>query len=248
MSVPRLLAFDVESATISDEFLSPFLHDDIGITCAATLDTTTLLTWHGLEDGNPAPRMIREEAGYLVNYLLHCVRQGFHIVTWNGSGYDFPLLAQTSGRYDDCAFINRNHIDMMYLVVSTNGHRLGIKAPAKALGFQKGTKDVASGGSAPQMWADGEYEKVLEYVAQDAILTYQVAEALFSQWGFPWISSKGRSQHFYLPSDKDSSDISALSVEAVMKWPDPRKPKWMDRIERRGRYTDWMASWPSREE
>src|SRR5688500_17170078 len=102
----KYLAFDIETTKVQAtdaqnwKALRP-----LGISCAATFATESgkPLLWHGVTKGNrPSSRMSRQEVVELVEYLLAQVRHGHTIVTWNGVGFDFDILAEESGMRDDC--------------------------------------------------------------------------------------------------------------------------------------------------
>ena len=46
--------------------------------------------------------MSRQEAAGLVRYLATQVAQGYTVVTWNGVGFDFDVLAEESGMLEEC--------------------------------------------------------------------------------------------------------------------------------------------------
>src|SRR5208283_2219398 len=91
----KYLAFDIETAkTGGDEWRSC---RPLGIACVATLlsDCTEPILWHGGTDRkSPADRMNRKEAGGLVKYLADQVAKNYTILTWNGVGFDFEVLAE----------------------------------------------------------------------------------------------------------------------------------------------------------
>jgi hypothetical protein len=50
--------------------------------------------WHGGDRTLPADRMSREETAALVRYLSEKVEHGYTLLTWNGVGFDFDVLAE----------------------------------------------------------------------------------------------------------------------------------------------------------
>ena len=73
--------------------------------------------------------MDREELALMVRQLA--ALQGFTIVTWNGLGFDFDVLAEESGLPRECAETGLDHVDMMFHVLCKLGHPLGLDAAAR---------------------------------------------------------------------------------------------------------------------
>src|SRR5581483_11809905 len=81
----------------------------LGITCAA------LASRDGPEPRffQGVPQMSREECVALVQELKRLASEGYTLVTWNGTGFDFAVLARESGLSKDCAELALAHIDLM---------------------------------------------------------------------------------------------------------------------------------------
>ena len=154
----------------------------LGISCAATACSNSAFEYvthyHKDENGEPAEgAMTPEEVGELVDRLLYMDEQGYTIVTWNGLGFDFDVLAEESGRWQECRDLALRHVDMMFHFLCRKGFPLGLNTAAHGLGLPGKTEGM-HGDLAPVMWAKSldDRKKVLEYVAQDAVTTLQVAE------------------------------------------------------------------------
>ena len=119
----KYLAFDIETAKTTEEESDWRSCRPLGISCAATLGGTDgLVLWHGGADRNsPADRMSREETAKLVHYLAAAVENGCTIVTWNGLGFDFDILAEESGMLAECRRLAIGHVDMMFHVLCRLG-------------------------------------------------------------------------------------------------------------------------------
>ena len=107
----KYLAFDIETAKLPDgdwRSCRP-----LGISCAATLlgDDKEPTLWHG------GDRLTRQETAALVQYLSEQVAQGCTVVTWNGLGFDFDVLAEESGLLEQCRTLALGHVDMMFHVL-----------------------------------------------------------------------------------------------------------------------------------
>ena len=102
----KYLAFDIETAKTTDAGTDWRSCRPLGISCAATLlaDSNELRLWHGGKDrNNPSDRMSPQDAGELVEYLATQAENGYTIVTWNGLGFDFDILAEESGMLEQCS-------------------------------------------------------------------------------------------------------------------------------------------------
>ena len=116
----KYLAFDIEIAKVQSADERDWkAQRPLGISCAATLATgaSEPVLWHGVtKDNRPASQMCQQEAVKLVEYLANQVRHGYTIVTWNGVGFDFDILAEESGMFVECRRLARDHVDMMFHV------------------------------------------------------------------------------------------------------------------------------------
>lgn len=235
----RFLAFDIEIAALIPEGETDWkAHRPLGITCAAlawTGESTPFAQVYYGDKGrsifDPAPRMSRQECQYLVADLERATKDGYTILTWNGCSFDFDVLAEESGIHAECRELAMNHVDMMLQVHCLKGFPLGLDAVSKGLGLAGKTEGM-NGALAPQMWADGEYSKVLEYVQQDVRSTLEVALAVEKRCGLSWISKSGRANHLAIPK--------WLTVAEALQLPEPNT-SWMSDPMPRSRFTEWMA-------
>ena len=86
-----------------------------GITVAATLtggDEPRLWYEQSAEGQATGEVLSRERAGTLVRYLADAVQTRQTVVTWNGAGFDFRVLAHASGWVDECIELAWAHLDM----------------------------------------------------------------------------------------------------------------------------------------
>jgi len=153
-----LLAFDLEIAKIIPDGTEDWSqYRPYGISVAATLtDDGGLRLWHGGPgpDGNPWPQMSSMQAQVFVRYLLRMVGQGYTIVTWNGLGFDFDVLAEESGLYEECKALALGHIDPMFHLFCEKGFPLSLNKAAHGMGLQGKTEGM-NGALAPVLWAEG---------------------------------------------------------------------------------------------
>lgn len=233
----RYLAVDIEIAAIFPNDSSDWKsHRPLGITCAALAwqgsDGIETHALYGSSIGHsvPAPRMTIEECRGLVRDLRHLVDRGHTLLTWNGLGFDFDILAEESGMHAECVELALNHTDMMFQILCLKGFPLGLDAVAKGLGLVGKTEGM-SGTKAPEMWAYGEHAKVLEYVQQDVRTTLEVALAVEEQGGFSWIAKSGR---------RNQLDIKQwLTVRDALLIPEPDQ-SWMSNPMLRSSFVEWM--------
>ncbi|OGQ82363.1 MAG: hypothetical protein A3F90_05645 [Deltaproteobacteria bacterium RIFCSPLOWO2_12_FULL_60_19] len=231
----KYIAFDIETAKILPKDVEDLLaHRPLGITCAATLAADqgeARLFYSKSADDSPSARMNRDDLSKFVDFLLARTDEGYTIVTLNGLGFDFDVLAEESGRQDDCKRLALGHVDMMFHVFCGKGFGVGLNAAAKAIGLSK-PADM-DGSIAPQLWQDGKHDRVLDYVAQDCKITLAVAVASEKQRAFRWITKRGTTAGFDIPS-------GWLTVRDAMKLPLP-DTSWMDNPWPRSKFTLWLG-------
>ena len=231
----KYLAFDIETAKIlPDNSGSLFDHRPLGITCAATWcnDMPTADTFHSKsEDGTPIPQMTVQDLTTFIGHLKNKVDAGYTVLTHNGLGFDFDILAEESGQVEDCRDLALGHIDMMFHFFCGKGFPIGLNAAAQAIGASK--PENVDGSLAPQLWRDGDHQTVLDYVAQDCRLTLDIAEASDRTKTISWITKKGSRSSFGLPD-------GWLTVREVLELPLP-DTSWMDNAWPRSKFTDWLG-------
>ena len=233
----RYLAFDIETAKeIPGEDFNWRPHRPLGITCAATLtsDSNELRLWHGNpSDGEPAPRMSRDDTLRVVEFLSKMAKDGFTILTWNGVGFDLDILAEESGAAAACQECALAHVDMMFHALCTLGYPVGLDKAAQGMGLP-GKPAGMSGLQAPRLWADKRYDEVLAYVSGDARTTIQVAQATESQSRMDWITRKGTKSTMPLPK-------GWLTVREALGLPEP-DTSWMPNPLKRSSFTSWLPA------
>jgi hypothetical protein len=136
----------------------------LGITCASlasSADTETERRVYipdnlmKLDSDDPALReMDAQAARVLAQSILDLHTAGALIVTWNGLGFDFPVLARAC---DDpqwtrkLAQVALDHCDMGFAMLCSHGYMVGLNTAAKAFGLAGKTEGM-SGGLAPLLW------------------------------------------------------------------------------------------------
>jgi len=230
------LAFDIETAkdVPGDDFnWRPYR--PLGISCAATLasDIGQPLLWYGkTRDGLPAERMSQEDAQGLVQYLAKMAAQGYRILTWNGLGFDFDILAEESNAAAGCRECALRHVDMMFHVFCSLGYPVGLEKAAQGMGVP-GKPPGMSGVKAPKLWAEGHYQEVLDYVAQDVRTALEIARTGEKRRRFEWITRKGTKNSLPLTN-------GWLTVQEALRLPEP-DTSWMSKPLSRREFTAWMS-------
>jgi hypothetical protein len=240
------IAFDVEIAKPVPDGPDILVHRP-GIACAAL----------AREGGEPASilfdpsaspelfdaksrTMSRDGAMLILAALEEAAGRGDTLVTWNGAGFDFRLLADETGRHADCARLAMASVDMMFQVLCERGHPLSLDAALKGAGLPPKMDQVTlrsgeavhiSGVEAPQHWQAGEYAAVAAYCAADAERTVALAAACQRSRRLAWISQKGRPNEIYLRT-------GWLTVEQCLALPLP-DTSWMTRPMRREDVIAW---------
>ena len=231
----KYLAFDIEIAKV----LPPGVYDlkdhrPLGITCAATYigEGQPKLWYEQNPDGGVAPQMTQEQLVSLVAYLEEMVEAGYTLLTWNGCGFDFDILAEESGQVQRCRKLAWNHLDMMFHFFCITGFPLSLDKAAKGMGLP-GKLAGMSGELAPRYWAEGKWAIVLEYVAQDVRTTMDVAKAAENMEELRWINNKG------IPSAVSLAG-GWLPVSEAVKLPLP-DTSWMRTAWHRQKFVGWIT-------
>jgi hypothetical protein len=211
------VAFDMEIATPVPDGTDLLLHRP-GIACAALA-----------REGDAQP-------------LGAAVDRGETIVTWNGAGFDFRLLADETGRHSDCTRLALNSVDMMFQVLCDRGHPLaldsalrGMELPSKVheVTLGDGQRVHIDGVDAPRLWQEGEYRAVMDYCAGDVSRTLALAVACQQRQRLAWFSQRGRRNELRVGP-------RWLTVKECLALPVP-DTSWMDRPILREGVVAWMG-------
>ena len=232
----KYLAFDIEIVKRLPEGERDWKTSrPLGITCAATLagDADEPSLWYGRTgDDHPADRMSQPDAMNLVRYLAKMADDGYTILTWNGLGFDFDILAEESKVEEECKRLALDHVDMMFHVFCTLGYPIALDRAAKGMGLAGKPKGM-SGALAPRLWAEGKRQKVLDYVAQDARTTLELAQICEKRGHLHWITRRGSTGKMALPS-------GWVTVHEALKLPQP-DTSWMSDPWPRSKFSAWLG-------
>ena len=187
-----LMSLHLEIATETKGIQSMPPTPPLGITCVAAWTEGTaepVLWWAGQADGTHTPRMSHIEARSVLQHIA-ATSLTHRIVTWNGAGFDLPVLGAEAYDIPSASAIALNHIDMMLHILALKGCPIGLNAVAKGMDFS-GKSDDTQGADAPRLWAEGHFDQVIQYCAQDARTTLDIALAGEDQELLKWQSLSG---------------------------------------------------------
>ena len=230
----RYMALDIETTREFSQEDDWHDHRPVGIACAAIhSEETGTITWFSADDsGEIANQMTREDLELMVLQLRSLQRdQGYTLVTWNGLGFDFDVIAEESGLQDACRELALDHVDMMFHVFCKRGYPIGLSAAAAGMEVEGKTEGM-DGEKAVRMWLDGEREDVIEYCGQDTVSTLQVALAAETTGSLRWKSQSGRNQSMTMRA-------GWLTVRQALKTPQP-DTSWMTDPMPRAQFTSWL--------
>lgn len=177
--------------------------------------------------------MSQKDAQGLVQYLSNMAAQGFRILTWNGLGFDFDILAEESHSSASCKECALGHVDMMFHVFCFLGYPVALDKAAQGMGLP-GKPPGMSGFKAPKLWAQGHFKEVLAYVAQDVQTAMRIAQACEQRRIFEWITRKGTKNSMPLTS-------GWLTVREALRLPEP-DTSWMSAPLSRREFTAWLSA------
>lgn len=233
----KYLAFDIEIAQLLPEDETDWkAHRPLGITCAAAASNDGgIWNWYARKppDDRFTDRMRKEVCSYMVWDLMKLVANGgYTIVTWNGLGFDFDILAEESGMYDQCAELALSHIDLMFHFFCSKGYPLGLDAASKGMGLIGKTEGI-DGSEAPILWAKEKYHKVLDYVTQDVKTTLALALLVEGKGHLEWTARSGKANEWLC--DK------WLTVKEARMLPEPHTA-WMTDPWTRSKFYGWLEN------
>ena len=185
------------------------------------------MLWHG------GDRMSQEEAAALVRYLEDRTREGCTLLTWNGLGFDFDILAEESHMLAECRRLAADHVDMMFHAFCQLGHGVGLDAAARGMGLP-GKLEGMKGADAPVLWAEGKREEVLGYVTQDVRTSMDLARVCETRGELRWVARSGKVRTMRLLE-------GWLTVKEALELPEPNT-SWMSfEAWSREKFTGWMS-------
>jgi len=234
----KLISFDLEISKILPEFSGNlFEYAPLGISCAA-VSHDEVRFWQGV------PQLSKEKSQSMVKDLMAYASAGHTFVTWNGCGFDFRVLAQESGMFEECGELALHHIDMMLLVTFTKGWFLGLDKALMGANIAGKVHEVTlangdiltnmDGGMAPDLWAKEEYDAVLTYLRGDVEQTLALAKVVQESKRIRWTSERGKPQSASVPH--------LITVKECFDIPEP-DTSWMSNPPKRENFVSWIPDW-----
>jgi hypothetical protein len=230
----KMVSFDIEIAKdLPEDFDSFKNYRPLGISCAAMITHDEKVTrWYGgKQKGTFSDRMSTDEAIEMVDYLWDLHQDGYQIYTWNGLGFDFDILYEESGWDERCKKLARTHVDMMFHFFCIKGYAISLDKAARGMGLGGKTEGM-NGALAPKLWREGQYQQVLEYVAQDARVSLELAKLCESELKVRWTSNRGFKQECPLSG-------GWLTVDQALELPEA-DTSWMSTPWPRSKFTGWL--------
>lgn len=232
------VAFDIETAKVLPESVTDLMdYRPLGIACAAAVvaGREEPIVWHGANGGRPAAQMSQAEVRSMIEQFAAWADEGYTLLSWNGLGFDFNVLAEESGLTEECARIALDHVDMMFHVVCELGYPVGLGKAAEGLGLP-GKCGGITGCDAPLMWAQGRCAEVVEYNVQDSRLALTIALEADRRGELLWITRRGTTGRMPLGQ-------GWYSVRQALQIPRP-DTSWMTDPPTREEFTAWLPSDP----
>lgn len=166
--------------------------EDIHISCASTLlySETEANVWFDTDiNGHICDHLSRQTVDAFFKYLHELALEGFLIVTWGGTAYDFRMLAKevSVDLKSDVIQMCLDHYDIPFCSGTSIGMMMGLSAAAKALDLND--KSVLSS-TIPELWVN-DRQLVLNHVANDSYLTLCITNHILNANTLPWITGKG---------------------------------------------------------
>lgn len=237
----KLASFDLEIAKMV-EGNDWHAQRPLGISCAAIalidteLATDDEIAYQTFTSAPGESAMTQQGAVRVVAELKRLADDGYTLLTVNGLGFDFLVLAEESGLWRECAELALNaHCDMMLMSVCRLGWPVGLDALAKGMGVQGKLHDVTlkdgsaisdmNGAKAPEMWQNDEREAVLAYLRDDVRSTLEIALQGIVHNGLYWRSRNGRQWHVNLERGQ-SGQVAFPTAAECLTWP-RRDTSWM---------------------
>lgn len=227
-------------ATFDLEIAEPLTDDNKytgqPISCAA------IATSEGVKFYQNWPHMKQVDCDTLLADIITLNAQGYSLVTWNGCGFDFKVLAHQSGMPNEVMFENREHIDLMFHIMCVKGYPVALDKVLTMIGGSKQHVVTLKSGEqiremsgkfAPELWQAGETEAVLSYLREDVVQLLKLTEAVDRLHEISWPSKKsGQKQTIKMDE--------FLTVDECLALPLP-DTSWMTGTQlTRETFTGWM--------
>ena len=239
-----ITSFDLETAIpIPIGAGDPFRAGPLGISVAGfTSHVNREIYTH------PNGKMSRIASQALVYNMKDMSDNGYVFFTWNGTAFDFRVLAQESGMFEEVIELALGHCDMMMMVSLQTGEFVGLDRALAGNNLEGKRKTVIlrdgtvipnmNGHLFPTLWAQKEYGACLDYFVRDIDAEYELAREIIQKREVfyrtkPDVEAKPR-----LISELTSVPLVTIpTVRDMWEWPEPN----LDGIEHPARRTELVA-------
>ena len=183
----KYAAFDLEIVKDMTGVSDWWSATPLGVSCVAVAmsDSDNAIVWSGY------PQLGATGLRCAVVGLCDLTDDGYTLVGFNSLGFDLRLLALESGKHDECKELASNHIDMFFHLFCELGYAPGLDKLCEGMGTPRKTKGV-DGAKAPELWAKGEHNAVIDYCVQDVRSTVALFLAAEERGGVQWTSKSGK--------------------------------------------------------
>jgi hypothetical protein len=171
------------------------------------------------------------EISGLLEYLSRQTENGCTILTWNGVGFDFDVLAEESDDSKRCRQLANDHVDMMFYVLCRLGYGIALDSAARGMGVESKLQGLNSALS-PVLWTKRKHEEVFQYVGQDVRTTLNLAKLCEARGFLSWLTRSGRLRNLPIPK-------GWLTVKQARNLPEPANA-WYFSQWNRNKFTGWM--------
>ena len=203
----------------------------LGIACATAYADNKYWVWAENDSNGAYKDQLSVEAAQELVHDLQTLAQEYTIVTWNGAGFDWPIIAQESNELEACKELALNHVDMMLQLMCVKGYPVSLASACTTMGMPSKTEGV-NGSMVNEMWANGQREQIIQYCIQDSYITATLANMCQRMNNLQWTSKRGTLQTLMLPD-------GWLSVENALQLPLP-DTSWMTEPLTRQSFVNWL--------
>jgi uncharacterized protein YprB with RNaseH-like and TPR domain len=169
----------------------------------------------------------------LVEYMETNGDMGRNVVSYNGSSFDFQLLATQSksaelkARIYDLA---KNHVDLHLACIVARGHRMKMDGLAKA---SLGTQKSGTGANAVRLWEEKKYNELFSYCRKDVEILRDLFDLAKLENSLQFESARGNL------IDVDTTGLLEQTAFALSNQA-PHKESWMTDNAGLAKVLDWL--------
>jgi len=242
----RFLSFDLEIAkTLPNDNDLWDAYRPFGISVACVVDHAwRVVQWPAADKSRITPynkQLTRYEADRVADYLFDKVALGYTIMTWNGLGFDFRVLAEECSpgiipQQLAALAMSAQHVDIGFAMVCDLGYMCSLQHACDGMGLPGKTEGI-SGLMLPDIWNSEDLAKqelCLEYSRNDVCITSVLYQAIEYKRQLTYTTRAGRKQIWVYPT---ANDNNILSVTAALKLSDVSNTRWP-----RTKFTGWAQA------